>query len=306
MAEHTGRPAHSGGAGVDRRTVLAGALAGVAALAAGCTRAPARELARAPSPAPPTARATPSPTPSPSSSPEQPTPDVEQVLARATLPVLCYHQLRDWRPADGGYARRFLVCPPATFRGHLDALAEGGWTTVGPDDYLAHLTTGTPLPPKPVLLSFDDSQATQVTEGLPQLVARGMTGSFFAMTVVLGKRDWMSHDDLRRVRDAGMTVGAHTYDHERLDRLPDAAWTTQLDQPRELLEQVLGVPVEHLAYPYGAWRPRAFPHVLSAGYRTAFQLADKPLDPTSPLITLRRVLVESGWDGAEVVAQLRA
>src|SRR5205823_1052354 len=65
-----------------------------------------------------------------------------QITARATVPVLCWHQLRNWTSTDGSYARNLLICPPAIFRAQLDALADGGWTTIGPDQYLAHLTSG--------------------------------------------------------------------------------------------------------------------------------------------------------------------
>jgi len=285
---------------VDRRTVLTGALVGVAALATGCSQG-----RRQAEPTPP--RTSPASAPPPTRTPAAPTPPTaQQVLARATVPVLCYHQLRDWRPADGDDARRLLVCPPTVFRAQLDALAEDGWTTISPDQYLAHLTGGQPLPTKPVILSFDDAQETQATEALPQLVQRQMIGTFFAMTVVLDKPDWLSRDDLKRLHAAGMTVGAHTWDHQRVDRYGDPDWAVQLDQPRELLESVIGAPVEHFAYPFGAWHAAAFAHLTSAGYRTAFQLMDQPTDPTGPVLSLRRTLVDSTWTTAELLARVRS
>lgn len=297
------------GAGADRIRLTRRQLAvGAAAIAlSGCSGGSGRSGAAPPaspesSPAPsPTSTGSPTPAPSPSSPPPA---TAEQIAARATVPVLCYHQLRDWRSGDSAYSRQVLICPPAAFRAQLDALAADGWTTIGPDQYLAHLETGAPLPAKPVLLSFDDAQGTQATEALPQLVARGMTGTFFAMTVVLGNPGWLSKDDLRRIAGAGMTVAAHTYDHHRADRYTAPDWSLQLEQPRALLEQVVGAPVEHFAYPYGAWDDEAVAHLEAAGYRTAFQLSDKPLSPTAPLYTLRRFLVDSTWTGPQLLAAL--
>ena len=289
---------------LSRRALLRGSLGLSAALAAGCSSAGSDRAAPSRSPS-----ATASPSVSPTARPSAAAPATAAavtVAARATVPVLCYHQLRDRRPSDSGYSRRLLVCPPGAFRAQLDTLAEDGWTTISPDQYLSHLTTGTALPAKPVILSFDDSQGSQVTEGLPQLTRRDMTGTFFCMTVVLDKPGWLSHDDLRRLADAGMTVAAHSYDHQRADRYSGTDFALQFDAPRDLLEKVVRRPVEHFAYPYGAWAPVDFAPLRAAGYRTAFQLADKPLDPTSPQLTLRRVLVDSSWTGPELLRQLRS
>jgi peptidoglycan/xylan/chitin deacetylase (PgdA/CDA1 family) len=287
-----------------RRAFLAGALATVAGVA-GCSRAdrvdpstPTRAAATAARPR----------TSSAASSPARPRPPVStrprDVAARATVPVLCWHQLRDWTAGDSAYDRASLICPPAAFRRQLDALAAGGWTTISADQYLAHLTTGAALPPRPVLLSFDDSQGSQISVGLPELTRRRMTATFFVMTVPLDKPRWMSRADLRRLVAAGMTVGAHTWDHQRADRYSGADWKRQLDEPKAELERVVRRPVRHFAYPYGLWTPADFPHLAAAGYRTAFTL-DGHADPRTPLYTLPRILVHSEWTGPDLVNRLR-
>jgi peptidoglycan/xylan/chitin deacetylase (PgdA/CDA1 family) len=275
---------------VNRRTFLGGALA-TAALTACGSRRPVRSVQQA-------AKAPSGPQPLPV------TMDPQVIARRATVPVLCWHQLRDWRASDSSYDRNDLICPPANFRAQLDAIQRAGYTTIDPDQYLAHLTTGAPLPPKPVLLTFDDGQGSQITVALPELRRRSMVGTFFVMTVVLDKPHWMSRQDLRRLDSAGMTVAAHTWDHHRADRYGGTDWRTQLDQPRAELESILRKPVRHFAYPYGAWSPTDFPHLSSAGYRTAFQLSDKPMDRQQPLLTLRRRLVDSSWTGRQLTAAL--
>ncbi len=240
-------------------------------------------------------------------SPTTPAPaTAAEMAARATVPVLCYHQLRDWRPSDKEYARRFLICPPATFRAQLDTVQAAGFTTITPNDHLDHLTTGAALPSMPIILSFDDAQGSQSDVAFPELVRRELTGTFFAMTVVLDKPDWLSRTDLQSFAASGMTIAAHTWDHHRVDRYTEPDWALQLEQPRELLEGLLKTPVEHFVYPYGAWNADALPHVQAAGYRTAYQLTDKPLDVGDPLHTLRRVLVDSTWTGPQLLAAMDA
>lgn len=295
------------GPSLDRRALLTGSLGLAAALAAGCSAGPVSKSAAPTETA--SARSTPAPSVVTPTATTTASPAVAgtpaAAVTRPAVPVLCWHQLREWRSADGAFSRQFLVCPPASFRAQLDALAQDGWNAISPDQYLAHLQTRAALPAKPVLLSFDDSQGSQITEGVPQLRRRGMTGTFFCMTVVLDKPHWMSRDDLRRLADEGMTVAAHTYDHQRADRYSGRDWQLQLDRPRDLLEKILRRPVEHFAYPYGAWAPKDFAHLHAAGYKTAFQLSDHKLDPEAPQYTLRRILVDSTWTGADLLQQVR-
>lgn len=290
---------------LSRRGLLAGA--GLL-LASGCASGPATRpspvAASGPSPTAPPRQPTPSESgPPPATTAPEPV-SAATVAARATVPVLCYHQLRVWRPTDGAYSRRFLICPPAQFRVHLDALQGAGFTTISPDVYLDHLTTGAALPTKPVLLSFDDAQGSQSDVAAPELVRRGLTGTFFIMTVVLDKPNWLSTADVQRFAAAGMTIAAHTWDHHRVDRYTEQDWPKQLQQPRELLERLVNAPVDHFAYPYGAWNAAALPHVQAAGYRSAYQLSDKPLDRDDPLRTLRRVLIDSTWTGPQLLTAM--
>jgi peptidoglycan/xylan/chitin deacetylase (PgdA/CDA1 family) len=299
----------------NRRAFLAGMLGTAGLVAAGCNNPTASDLAPSPeqqATITPQSAATPS-QPSASTTSVRPrqhrpthteTADASMIIHRATVPVLCYHQLRNWRSGDSSYNRASLICPPRYFRAHLDALAEDGWTTISPDQYRAHLTTGAALPRKPVMLSFDDGSAGQATEGLHQLAKRGMTGVFFVMTVVLDKRDWMSTRDIKRLADAGMTIGSHTWDHHAVSDLSGRDWKIQLDQSRATLQRASGQPVEHFAYPYGIVSTKAFSHLRHAGYKTAFQLEAKKLDHQAPLYTLRRSIVVSTWSGATLLRNL--
>lgn len=144
-----------------------------------------------------------------------------------------------------------------------------------------------------MLLTLDDSQPSQMTVGLPHLLARGMSATFLAMTVVLDKPGRLSRRDLEALDAKGMTIGAHTWDHHRVDGYTGKDWALQPKQPRELLEQIVGKPVEHFAYPYGAWDHATLAHVAAAGHHTAYQLDERAPDPSEPLLTLRRDLVAS-------------
>jgi peptidoglycan/xylan/chitin deacetylase (PgdA/CDA1 family) len=282
-----------------RRQFLAAA---GALLLAGCTRQAAGRSAPVTSTAASPAAVTPSPSPSSSPPPTPGTP--EEVLARSTVPVLCFHQLRDFRPDDSAYART-MITPEPVFRAQLNALRDGGYTPVAAVALVDHLQFGTDLPERPVLLTFDDGSATHHSVALPVLTELGFPATFFPMTVVLNKPNWLSDDQLRELDRAGMTIGAHTWDHHRLDQLTGGDWDVQLVAPKARLAEILGHPVDLFAYPYGMWSQEALARVDAAGYRAAFQLSDVQ-DPDQPLLTIRRVMPPPTWDGPTLLSHLEA
>jgi Polysaccharide deacetylase len=213
------------------------------------------------------------------------------VAARANVPVLCWHQIREPTSADGAGARPYIV-GPRRLAAQLDALDRAGFTAVGGDALVSHVLRGTPLPPKPVLLTFDDASAGQYTRALPILRRHHFVATFFVMTVVLDKPGWLSRREVRDLDRAGMTIAAHTWDHHPVTQYTAADWQRQLIEPRDELARIVGHPVRLFAYPDGLWSPAAFPHLQDGRFTAAFQLAGA-LDGADPRWTLRRIIVPS-------------
>jgi peptidoglycan/xylan/chitin deacetylase (PgdA/CDA1 family) len=215
---------------------------------------------------------------------------------------LCWHQIRPQTAADSARDRAYIVSPKV-LAGQLDALDRAGYHSVTGQALVAHVAIGKPLPPKPVLLTFDDASAGQFTQALPLLRRHHFVATFFVMTVVLGKPGWLTKEQVRRLDRAGMTIGPHTYDHHAVPDYSGGDWDTQLVAPAAELKRIVGHPLRLFAYPFGLWSPEAFPHLDDAGYVAAFQLADK-LDRDNPLWTLRRIIVPE-LSGPELLRQMR-
>jgi peptidoglycan/xylan/chitin deacetylase (PgdA/CDA1 family) len=227
--------------------------------------------------------------------------DPAAIAARANVPVLCWHQIRP-TSIDGADARPYIVSP-RRLAAQLDALDRAGFTPVSGDALASHVVRGTPLPPKPVLLTFDDGSAGQYTRALPILRRHHFVATFFVMTVVLDKPGWLSSGEVRALDRAGMTIGAHTWDHRPVPQYTDADWSRQLIEPRDELAGIVGHPVRLFAYPFGLWSIGAFAHLRGAGFIAAFQLADK-LDRADARWTLRRIIVPS-MTGAQLLRAIR-
>jgi peptidoglycan/xylan/chitin deacetylase (PgdA/CDA1 family) len=153
--------------------------------------------------------------------------------------MLCYHQIRDPTPADRPTARS-LTCPPALLDRHLRALSAAGIHPVPSSRLVEHVQFGTPLPPRPVAISFDDASEGHFSHALPILQRLSMPATFFIMTVVLDKPNWLSREQVRLLDEAGMTIGVHTWDHHPVMTYTGVDWARQLQQPKTHLEQIVG------------------------------------------------------------------
>lgn len=215
------------------------------------------------------------------------------ILARKQVPVLCYHRIRNWRPGDSPRARDYIV-PEATFRAQLKMLADSGYQTILPDQLMAYLTAGAPLPPKPIMLTFDDTVLDQYTVAAPEMKKYGFKGVFFVMTVSLGRPRYMSRAQVRELAQAGHVIGSHTWDHQIVRNFKDRDWVMQVDKPSRQLEAITGQPVRYFAYPFGLWQAQAFPELKARGFNAAFQLSGRR-DPAEPLFTIRRLIASGYW-----------
>jgi peptidoglycan/xylan/chitin deacetylase (PgdA/CDA1 family) len=233
-----------------------------------------------------------------------PTPDttVQAVAARARIPVLCYHLIRSPTRADAGHARRYIV-RPSVFAAQMRTLAQAGYTTVTGNQFVDHLARGTPLPRKPVLLTFDDGSAGQYTHAFPVLRRHHFKATFFIITGVLGKPGWLTSEQVRALDRAGMTIGAHTREHKPVTRYTSTDWQTEVTAHVRDLEQIVGHRIGLFAYPFGLYESEAIPHLRRAGLRAAFQV-DRPLDRRYPMWTIRRIVVPE-ISGRQLLREIR-
>lgn len=247
-------------------------------------------------PAPKAAEATSTAAPDPSSIPASKIANAATILARPQVPVLCYHQIRDWRATDSKTSKDYII-PVAAFREQMKMLADSGYHTILPDQLYAYLTTGASLPSKPIMLTFDDGDLDQYTVAAPELEKHGFKGAFFIMTVAIGrhgKQPYMDKAQIKDLSDRGHAIGAHTWDHHNVKKYQGDDWKIQVEEPKAKLEAIVGKPIKYFAYPFGLWNKQALPELQKRGYVAAFTLADKR-DDSMPLYTVRRIIAGGQW-----------
>lgn len=223
--------------------------------------------------------------------------EAKTILSRKQVPILCYHQVRNWKPTDGKVGKDYIV-EIQNFKDHMQMLVDSGYQTILPDQLYAYLNTGAALPPKPIMLTFDDTDLDQFTVVNPILRKHGYKAVYFIMTVTIGKKgkfvDYMSADQIKQLSDEGNVIGSHTYDHKNFKKYTGKDWEEQLDKPTKRLEEITGKKVTEFAYPFGLWNAAGIPELKKRNFRMAFSLADKR-DENDPLYTIRRIIASGYW-----------
>jgi peptidoglycan/xylan/chitin deacetylase (PgdA/CDA1 family) len=117
-----------------------------------------------------------------------------------------------------------------------------------------------------VRLSFDDGNASDIGDALPALRDRGLQATFFLVAGRLGTPGYVDADGVKELVSAGMRIGSHGMHHRRWRGLDDAALHEEHVVAKAILEDVSGLPVTHVACPYGSYDRRVLQSLRRAGF----------------------------------------
>ncbi len=232
--------------------------------------------------------------------------DAATILARKEVPVLCYHQIREWLSSDGNRAKDDIISP-TKFKEHVKMLADSGYQSILPDQLYDYLVYGKKLPEKPIMFTFDDTDLDQFTVAYPTLKQYGFKGVYFIMTVSIGKKGriaYMNAQQIKELSDQGNVIASHTYDHKNFAKFNEEDWKTQIDAPTQKLEKITGKKIEYFAYPYGVYKSSSLPKLKEHGFKAAFILSTKR-DENYPLYTIRRIIDPGNYTARNLLHSIK-
>lgn len=230
--------------------------------------------------------------------------DAATILARKQVPVLCYHHIREAKPGQSETFKSYSVSP-SQFAEQMKALHDSGYQTVLPDQLYNYLAYGDPLPPKPVMITFDDTDEEQYSIGWKEMKKYGFKGVYFIMTISINKPRYMTKDQIKDLSDNGNAIESHTWDHKNVKKYDDEDYQKQLLNPRKTIEEITGKSATYFAYPFGVWDKNAINMLKKAEFKLAFILSTKR-DSTDPLYTVRRMIVPTQWSTKGVMNAMKS
>lgn len=192
------------------------------------------------------------------------------IFSTIRVPILMYHYV-EYITDHKDTFRYSLNVMPHIFEDQLKTLTQAGYTFLTASELADILDGKKILPPKPILLTFDDGHWDLATDVVPLLKKYNTKATAYIISGLLGQKDFLSEEQFTTIatQSALLEIGAHTVHHVALASkvLPVAAF--EIVQSKKNLEKQLGRPVVSFAYPSGSFDQQSISLVRQAKFRSA-------------------------------------
>ena len=192
----------------------------------------------------------------------------DQGIDSVRIPVLVYHSVAPHHPGQTRLQRQFDV-DPATFEAQMQLLRQCGIDVISFGHLVDVLRGRLTAPAHAVVITFDDGWENEYRHAFPVLRRLGLTATFFVFTAPIGRESrFVTWDQLREMRDAGMNIESHSRTHPLLKR-GVVSLTSEIAGSRRDIAQHLGESPLYFAYPFGGEDDRVIAAVKAAGFTAA-------------------------------------
>ncbi len=207
------------------------------------------------------------------------------------VPILEYHVLGS-PPPGAAYPELYVTRP--VFHRQMNWLEDHGFQAVTLEAVEEAWYHHGVLPPKPVVISFDDGYRPQFTYALPELRRHSWPG----VLSLKAEGSDLYTSNVEVMIDAGWELAAHTIDHRDLTTLDADQLKEEVAGSRTILRREYNVPVADFCYPAGRFNATVIAAVEAAGYSGATTEIPGYADRDAPYELARfEILGSSGVSG---------
>lgn len=202
--------------------------------------------------------------------------------------ILMYHMISPHLPKNKSKFNRLRVTPKS-FEKQLQWLAHNQWKTLT----MAELAQCNEIPPKTVVLTFDDGYADNYIHAFPLLKRYNMKATIYIVTERFNQ-DWatdkdtklssnelnneamLTHDMVREMIASGLIdIGSHTLHHINLPTLSSEQKDEEITRSKAVIESLYDITCKSFAYPFGFYDEASIALVQKSGYMSAVTTVPK-------------------------------
>lgn len=225
----------------------------------------------------------------------------EIIDREAKVPVILFHYVRNIAPYPDKLGWSLSV-PPSTFQEQMEYLVKENYTTITPNDLYQYLQYGTPLPKKPIILTFDDGYLDFFEEVFPLLRDLQLKATNFITTSFIGRENYLDWYHLNYLVSSGRVfIGNHSQTHANLAEIPSEQLEQEISVSKTDLEESLDTEINCLAYPNGNYNDNVLSILKENKFKIAFTTENGNLHKTTELLKLPRIKI-GGSDSVQSFA----
>ena len=207
------------------------------------------------------------------------------------VPILMYHHIQPQSTAIEKWQTNFTV-DNGTFDNQMAYLASSGYTTVSLDQLALALTNHQTLPPKSIVLTFDDGYEDIYTYAYPTIKKYQLKTNLMIPTGLMENIDYLTWSQLKEMSSSGLVSAYnHTWSHANLASVSQTKMESEVQTAQRQLTDNLGTSPKILAYPYGQISQNITNYLSQNGFLAAVSTIGGQIQCNSFIMTLHRTRI---------------
>lgn len=179
------------------------------------------------------------------------------------FPILTYHEIFN----DSKTNKEKHAIHVNEFDRHMRYLVDNGFRSLNLSDIFSPDNGKDGSNTKPIAISFDDGNYSDYCHVFPILRKYNLVGNFFITTDWVAQNGFLSWDNLKEMKDSGMSIQSHSVSHRFLPNLSNSDLRKELRNSKRTLEERLNVHADLISIPSGFVSKRVIEIGKNEGYK---------------------------------------
>lgn len=223
------------------------------------------------------------------------------------LTILMYHRV-DAIPPETRYPKNFVT--PVRFAEQIGSLLAWGYSPITFAEWLAYTAHKAKLPPKPLIVTFDDGYSDFATNAWPVLRRLKVPATVFLVASKTGRTNDWDRDEpqtplldavaIRELEAEGVEFGGHGYTHLPLANISPNEAREEIVRCHGALVGLLTQPPQVFAYPFSNQNATVRRLTRESGFHCAVRGKGRLNSRSTDIFGLRRILMHEGISPAQL------
>ncbi|MBL7157119.1 MAG: polysaccharide deacetylase family protein [Candidatus Omnitrophica bacterium] len=209
--------------------------------------------------------------------------------------IIMYHSVGDETSTLDGYGQKLNVSPE-TFAKQMKFLKMRDYNVIPLAEFIERIREDEEIPPGTIAITFDDGLKNNFLHAYPVLKKYNFPATIFVTTQFVGKKKFLTWEDMEIMQNDNISIGSHTISHKWLPSLDESSLRRELVGSKKILEDRTNRKIKTLSYPLGGYNDAVKKMAKTAGYIGAVATNPGRKQPKNDPYVLKRIRISMTSD----------